>query len=55
LAGVIVLDASVLIAHFAIEDAHSDRAFEIIDTEEELGVHSMSLAEALVRPASQGR
>ena len=28
----IVLDASVLIAHFAIHDAHSARALELLDT-----------------------
>lgn len=47
----IVLDASVLIAHLAGGDAHADRALDIIDTEEELAIHSVTLAECLVGPA----
>lgn len=50
----IVLDASVLIAHFAVEDAHQDAAFEILDTEDDLLVHPLTLAEALVYPARVG-
>jgi len=51
----IVLDANVLIAHFAIADAHSERALEILDTEEDLSIHPVTLAETLVRPARDGR
>lgn len=51
----IVLDASVLIAHFAIRDAHSTRALELLDTEEELAIHPITLAEVLTRPARDGR
>lgn len=51
----IVLDASVLIAHFAVRDAHSARALEILDTEEELAIHPLTLAEVLTRPAREGR
>ena len=51
----IVLDASVLIAHFAVRDAHSARALEILDTEEELSIHPLTLAEVLTRPAREGR
>lgn len=51
----IILDASVLIAHFAISDAHSTRALELLDTEEELAIHPITLAEVLTRPARDGR
>ncbi len=51
----IVLDANVLIAHFAIRDAHSTRALELLDTEEELSIHPITLAEVLTRPARDGR
>ena len=51
----IVLDASVLIAHFAIHDAHSARALELLDPEEELSIHPITLAEVLTRPARDGR
>ena len=51
----IVLDARVLIAHFAIRDVHSTRAFELLDTEEELAIHPVTLAEVLTRPARDGR
>lgn len=47
----IVLDASVVIAHFTSGDAHSSRAFEILDTEEELALHHLAVAEVLVHPA----
>lgn len=50
----IVLDASVLIAHL-IDDAHAARALEIIDTEEELLIHPMTLAECLVGPVRVNR
>lgn len=50
----IVLDASVVIAHLAVHDAHSSAAFELLDTEEDLGIHPVTLAEALVRPAIEG-
>ena len=51
----IVLDASVLIAHFAVRGAHSTRALELLDTEEELAIHPITLAEVLARPARDGR
>lgn len=50
----IVLDAGVLIAHLSINDAHQDAAFEILDTEEDLLIHPLTLAEALVHPARLG-
>ncbi len=40
----IVLDASVVIAHLSPGDPHSERAMEILDTEEELGMHSLTAA-----------
>jgi predicted nucleic acid-binding protein len=51
---VIVLDAGVLIAHLAIDDPHQDAAFDILDTEEDLLVHPLTIAEALVHPARVG-
>ncbi|MFT4294531.1 MAG: PIN domain-containing protein [Micropruina sp.] len=51
----IVLDANVLIAHFAIRDTHSARALELLDTEEELAIHPITLAEVLTHPARDGR
>lgn len=50
----IVLDAGVLIAHLSTDDAHQDAAFDILDTEEDLLIHPMTLAEALVHPARLG-
>ena len=50
----IILDASVLIAHFTPGDAHGSSALEILDTEEELALHFLTLAEILVHPAKVG-
>ncbi len=50
----IILDASVLIAHFTPGDAHASSALEILDTEEELALHFLTLAEILVHPAKVG-
>ena len=50
----IVLDAGVLIAHLSVNDVHRDAAFAILDTEEDLVIHPLSLAEALVHPARRG-
>lgn len=50
----IVLDASVVISHLA-GDVHSSQALDIIDTEEELALHPLTLAECLVGPARVGR
>jgi len=54
---VIVLDASVLIAHLDGRDAHHERAKRLlIDTgAEPLGAGTVSLAETLVAPARAGR
>lgn len=50
----IVLDAGVLIAHLSVSDVHQQAAFEILDTEEELLIHPLSLVESLVHPARMG-
>jgi predicted nucleic acid-binding protein len=54
---VIVLDASVLIAHLDSDDAHHAKARKTIDENAEtpLGASEISLAEALVMPARAGR
>jgi predicted nucleic acid-binding protein len=56
-AGVIVLDASVLIAHFDANDVHHDRANEVLLSvaEDYLGASSLTLAEVLVGPVRAGR
>lgn len=51
----IVLDAGVLIAHLASGDPCADAALGILDTAEELAIHSLSLAEVLVPPARAGQ
>lgn len=53
----IVLDASVLIAHLDSNDAHHARARAMFDDNPEtpLGASEISLAEALVMPALAGR
>jgi predicted nucleic acid-binding protein len=53
---VIVLDASVLIAHFESTDAHHNRATELLveAAGEELGASPLTLAEVLVGPARTG-
>lgn len=52
----IVLDASVLIAHLDASDAHHDRAFDLLHqlTEEPLAASPLTLAEVLVGPARAG-
>lgn len=50
----IVLDASVVIAHLSPGDPHAERAMEVLDTEEELAMHPLTVAEVLVRPAQDG-
>lgn len=49
-----MLDAGVLIAHLSVDDIRQDAAFEILDTEEDLLIHPLTLAEALVHPARMG-
>ena len=50
----IVVDAGVLIAHLSVQDPHQDAAFDILDTEDDLLVHPLTIAEALVHPARVG-
>lgn len=45
----------MLIAHFAVRDAHSAHALELLDTEDDLAIHPLTLAEVLTRPARDGR
>jgi toxin FitB len=54
---VIVLDASVLIAHLDSSDRHHARARSLLETNggEPLGANSITLAETLVSPARAGR
>jgi len=54
---VIVLDASVLIAHLDSTDVHHGRATEILlrVADESLGASPLSLAEVLVGPARAGQ
>jgi predicted nucleic acid-binding protein len=54
---VIVLDASVLIAHLDDRDAHHDKARKLLATHSvaPLGASEITLAETLVAPARAGR
>jgi len=54
---VIVLDASVLIAHLDERDAHHDRASRLLGGTgaEPLGASTITLAETLVAPTRAGR
>lgn len=50
-----VLDANVLIAHFSDLDPHHERAVTLLlDADDELAVHPLTLAEVLVGPARAG-
>ena len=53
----IVLDASVLIAHLEVTDAHHQRATEVLfaTAGEALGASPVTLAEVLVGPARAGQ
>jgi predicted nucleic acid-binding protein len=53
---VIILDASVLIAHFEAADPHHDRATQLLLNagEEPLAAHPITVAELLVGPAVAG-
>jgi predicted nucleic acid-binding protein len=54
---VIILDASVLIAHLDPSDVHHDRATELLlaAADDELGASPLTLAEVLVGPARHGK
>lgn len=51
----IVLDANVLISFWADDDPHAADAFEILDTEDDLVLHPVTLAETLVWPVHEQR
>jgi len=51
----IVLDASVVIAHLSSRHPHHARSFVLLDTEAELALHPVTLAETLVLPARERR
>lgn len=51
----IVLDASVMIAFLAVEDPHHEGARCVFSSDEDFGVHMITLAEALVRGEREGR
>lgn len=53
----IVLDASIVIAHFAPSDPHHDTASELLrrTVADELSIHALTLAEVLVHAARLGR
>jgi predicted nucleic acid-binding protein len=57
MAGVIVLDASVLIAYLDGEDNHHGRAETLLarEIDDDFAVNSLTLAEVLVAPAREGR
>lgn len=57
MASVIVVDASVLIAHFDAGDAHHERAETLLlaVADEPLAASPLTLAEVLVGPARAGR
>jgi predicted nucleic acid-binding protein len=56
-AGVIVLDASVIIAYLDSEDDHHGRAEQLLAAEidDDFGANSLTLAEVLVVPVRQDR
>ncbi|MFT4214818.1 MAG: PIN domain-containing protein [Microbacterium sp.] len=51
----IVLDASVLIAYWAAGDVHRSGAFEVLDTDDDLVLHPVTIAETLVWPIRESR
>ncbi|WP_336628308.1 MULTISPECIES: type II toxin-antitoxin system VapC family toxin [unclassified Microbacterium] len=51
----IVVDANVIIAFWTPDDPHADESMEILDTEEDLVLHPVTLAETLVWPVREGR
>ncbi len=55
MAGLTVLDASVLLAHFDDTDPHSEAAAAILADADELAASTITLAEVLVGAARAGR
>jgi predicted nucleic acid-binding protein len=54
-AAVTILDASVLIAYFGPEDAHTDRAVALLEQADELAASTITFAEVLVGATRLGR
>jgi predicted nucleic acid-binding protein len=50
----IVIDANVLIAFLEADHPHAIDALNILDTEEELAIHPLTLAECAAGPARNG-
>lgn len=55
MAGLTVLDASVLLAHFDDTDLHAEDARTILEAADQLAASTITLAEALVGAAAAGR
>lgn len=55
MAGLTVLDASVLLAHLDDTDPHTEAAWTILSDAEELGASTLTLGEVLVGAARAGR
>lgn len=51
----IVLDASVLIAYLDESDVHHVQVLKVLSTTERYRIHTLTLAEVLVRPTQEGR
>lgn len=51
----IILDANVLISFWSAVDVHRSAAYAILDTEEDLVLHPVTLAETLVWPIRDRR
>ncbi|MFE6649702.1 type II toxin-antitoxin system VapC family toxin [Nocardioides sp. NPDC057772] len=51
----IILDASVLIAYLDKTDIHHVQALNVLSTMERYRIHTLTLAEVLVRPTRDGR
>lgn len=51
----IVLDANVLISYWGEPEIRSATAFEILDSDDDLVLHPVTLAESLVGPVRVGR
>lgn len=55
MAGLTVLDASIIVSHFSRADAHHQDAIAILEEADGLAASTLTLAEALVEPAAAGR
>ncbi|HTA35515.1 MAG TPA: type II toxin-antitoxin system VapC family toxin [Solirubrobacteraceae bacterium] len=55
MAGLTILDASVLIAYFGAGDAHTEHAVGLLERADDLAVSTITLAEVLVGATRSGR